>query len=67
MGDRRPYRRPSWRVREAIGLRPHHPQRDDEFMRRMESGGFSPDTMARMAELLRRNGPQLPPGDERDD
>jgi len=49
MGDRRPYRRLSLRVREPIRDRP---QRDDELVRLMESGDFSPATMERIAELL---------------
>jgi hypothetical protein len=61
MGDRRPHRRPSWRVREAIGSR-RGLQRDDELIRRLtETGDFSPAALARMAELLGQNGPRFPP------
>lgn len=56
MGDRRPHRRLSWRVREAIGRRDPCPQRDDELTRLMISGDFNPVMMERIAELLGQLG-----------
>jgi hypothetical protein len=61
MGDRRPYRRPSWRVREAIGARRDRPQYDDEHKRLVETGDLSPATMARVAEMLVQAGSLSPP------
>jgi hypothetical protein len=61
MGDRRPHRRPSWRVREAIGARGDRPHYDDELKRLVESGDFSPATMARVGVLLVAAGSLLPP------
>jgi hypothetical protein len=61
MGDRRPHRRPSWRVREAIGARRGRPHYDDELERLVKSGDLSPATMARVAELLVQAGSLLPP------